>query len=75
MPGAFTNWHVPLWRNPAAADRDFKPPFDLTQPDYVKRVIGCRGNVDVHDGAVWINGRKLVENTRWGEQKLRRGFS
>lgn len=60
----FTNWHVPLWRNPRRLQiMIFKPPFDLTQPDYVKRVIGLPGeSVDVHDGAVWINGRKLVEN-------------
>ena len=60
----FTNWHVPLWRNPRRLQIViFKPPFDLTQPDYVKRVIGLPGEtVDVHDGAVWIDGRKLVEN-------------
>ena len=60
----FTNWHVPLWRNPRRLQIViFKPPFDLTQPDYVKRVIGLPGEtVDVHDGAVWINGRKLQEN-------------
>ena len=60
----FTSWHVPLWRNPRRLQIViFKPPFDLTQPDYVKRVIGLPGEtVDVHDGAVWINGRKLVEN-------------
>ncbi len=60
----FTNWHVPLWRDPRRLQIViFKPPFDLTQPDYVKRVIGLPGEtVDVHDGAVWIDGRKLVEN-------------
>ncbi|MGB8495718.1 MAG: signal peptidase I [Candidatus Acidiferrum sp.] len=64
----FTNWHVPLWRNPQRLQIViFKPPFDLTQPDYVKRVIGLPGEtVDVHDGAVWINGRKLVENYTLG---------
>ena len=64
----FTNWHVPLWRNPQRLQIViFKPPFDLTQPDYVKRVIGLPGEtVDVHDGAVWINGRKLVENYTMG---------
>jgi len=60
----FTNWHVPLWRDPRRLQIViFKPPFDLTQPDYVKRVIGLPGEtVDVHDGAVWIDGRKLAEN-------------
>jgi signal peptidase I len=60
----FTNLHVPLWRNPKRQQIViFKPPFDPTQPDYVKRVIGLPGEtVDVHDGAVWINGKKLEEN-------------
>ena len=60
----FTNWHVPLWRNPRRLQIViFKPPFDLTQPDYVKRVIGLPGEtVDVHEGAVWIDGRKLAED-------------
>jgi signal peptidase I len=60
----FTNVHVPLWRNPKRQQIIiFKPPFDPTQPDYVKRVIGLPGDlVDIHDGAVWINGRKVKEN-------------
>jgi signal peptidase I len=64
----FTNWHVPLWRNPHRQQIViFKPPFDLAQPDYVKRVIGLPGEtVDVHDGAVWINGKRLQENYTLG---------
>jgi signal peptidase I len=60
----FTNLHVPLWRNPKRQQIIiFKPPFDPAQPDYVKRVIGLPGEtVDVHDGAVWINGKKLDED-------------
>jgi len=67
----FTNWHVPLWRNPRRLQIViFKPPFDLTQPDYVKRVIGLPGEtVDVHDGAVWINGKMLVENYTVGRSE------
>jgi signal peptidase I len=59
----FTNWHVPLWRNPKRQQVIiFKPPFAPDTPDYVKRVIGLPGDsVDIHDGAVWINGQKLNE--------------
>jgi len=59
----FTGWHVPLWRNPKRQQIIiFKPPFDTSQPDYVKRAIGLPGDViDIHDGAVWINGQRLVE--------------
>jgi signal peptidase I len=59
----FTNWHVPLWRNPHRQQIIiFKPPYDTSLPDYVKRVIALPGEtVDVHDAAVWINGKKLQE--------------
>jgi signal peptidase I len=60
----FTNFHLPLWRSPKRQQIIiFKPPFDPTQPDYVKRVIGLPGDeVDVRDGSVWINGKRLAEN-------------
>ena len=59
----FTSWHLPLWRNPKRQQVIiFKPPFAPDTPDYVKRVIGLPGDtLDIHDGAVWINGQKLVE--------------
>src|SRR5580693_3043572 len=59
----FTNWHVPLWRNPHRQQVIiFKPPFAPDTPDYVKRVIGLPGDsVDIHDGSVWINGTRLTE--------------
>jgi signal peptidase I len=60
----FTNIHVPLWKNPKRQQIIiFKPPYDSSLPDYVKRVIGLPGEtVDVHDGAVWIDGKKLAES-------------
>jgi signal peptidase I len=65
----FTNLHLPLWRNPKRQQIIiFKPPFDPTQPDYVKRAIGLPGDtVDIHDNAVWINGQKLVEDYTLGK--------
>src|SRR5271168_4180451 len=53
----FTNWHVPLWRNPRRQQivifRSLVPP---AATDVIKRVSGLPGEtVDIHDGAVWIN--------------------
>ncbi|HYA97627.1 MAG TPA: signal peptidase I [Methylomirabilota bacterium] len=59
----FTNWHMPLWRNPHRQQIIiFQPPFDPNAPNYVKRVIGIPGDtVEIHDGAVWVNGKRLDE--------------
>ena len=64
----FTNWHVPLWRNPKRQQVIiFKPPFAPETPDYVKRVIGLPGDtIDIHDGAVWVNGQKQIEKYTTG---------
>lgn len=59
----FTNIHTPLWRTPHRQQIViFKPPFDKNAPDFVKRLIGMPGDtLEIHDGAVWINGKKLNE--------------
>lgn len=68
----FTNWHVPLWKNPHRQQIViFRPPYGNNQPDLIKRVIGLPGEtIDVHDGAVWINGKKLEENYTTGPTRL-----
>jgi signal peptidase I len=57
----FTDWHVPLWRNPKRQQIIiFRPPYGGA--DLIKRVIGMPGDtLEIHDGAVWINGQKLNE--------------
>jgi signal peptidase I len=64
----FTHWHVPLWRSPKRQQLAiFLSPIDQNAPDLVKRVIGLPGDtLDIRDGAVWINGKKLVENYTTG---------
>src|SRR6202171_3057493 len=64
----FTNWHVPLWRNPHRQQVIiFKPPFAPDTPDYVKRVIGVPGDtIEIHDGSVWVNSQRLTENYTTG---------
>ncbi len=59
----FTNLHVSLWRDPQRQQVViFRPPFNPDSPDLVKRVIGMPGDtVEIHDGAVWINGKRLKE--------------
>jgi len=60
----FTNFHVPLWRNPKRQQIViFRPVIRGESSDVIKRVIGLPGeSVDVRDGGVWINGTRLVEN-------------
>ncbi|HEY1923740.1 MAG TPA: signal peptidase I [Candidatus Acidoferrum sp.] len=59
----FTNWHVPLWRNPRRQEVIiFRPPYAPDSTDLIKRAIGIPGDtVDLHDGSVFVNGKKLME--------------
>ncbi len=68
----FTNLHVPLWLNPRRQQIViFRPPYAQNQTDLIKRVIGLPGDtIDIHDGAVWINGKRLEENYTTGPTKL-----
>ena len=60
----FTNWHVPLWRNPKRRQIViFRAVVPGDNSDIIKRVIGLPGEtVDVRDGGVWINGTRLHES-------------
>jgi signal peptidase I len=69
----FTNWHVSLWRNPQRRQIIvFRPPYGHPgQPDLIKRVIGLPGEtIDIHDGFVWINGKKLEEKYPAGPTEI-----
>jgi signal peptidase I len=67
----FTNFHVPLWRNPKRLQIViFRPVIRGEQSDVIKRVIGLPGEtVDIRDGGVWINGSRLQENYAVGRSE------
>ncbi|MGB7284837.1 MAG: signal peptidase I [Candidatus Acidiferrum sp.] len=64
----FTGWHMSLWRNPKRLQLViFRPLVPAETSDIIKRVIGLPGEtVEIHDGAVWIDGRRLTENYTTG---------
>jgi signal peptidase I len=61
----FTQWHVPLWKNPKRQQIIvFEAPVPGSQ-DYIKRVIGQPGDtVEIRAGVVYINGKPLAEPYR-----------
>jgi signal peptidase I len=60
----FTQWHVPLWREPHRQQiMVFRAPLaDQDFPDFIKRVIGVPGDhIKIVRGAVFVNGVALKE--------------
>ncbi len=60
----FTQYHVPLWRNPKRQQIIvFKAPLaNQGFPDFIKRCIGVPGDhIKIVAGAVYVNGVKLNE--------------
>jgi signal peptidase I len=60
----FTDWHVPLWRNPKRQQIIvFRAPLpEEGNPDFIKRCIGVPGDrIKVVAGSVYVNGVKLDE--------------
>jgi signal peptidase I len=67
----FTNWHIPLWRNPKRQQIViFRPVIRGESSDVIKRVIGLPGEtVDIRSGGVWINGARLTEKYTVGRSE------
>jgi len=60
----FTDWHVPLWRNPKRQQIIvFRAPLpEEGNPDFIKRCIGVPGDhIKVVAGNVFVNGVRLNE--------------
>jgi signal peptidase I len=60
----FTDWHIPLWRNPKRQQIIvFRAPLpEQGYPDFIKRTIGIPGDhIKIVGGKVFVNGTALVE--------------
>jgi signal peptidase I len=59
----FMQYHIPLWRNPKRQQIVIiRTHLNDDNPDLIKRVIGMPGDtLEIHEGAVWINGQRLDE--------------
>lgn len=58
----FTPWHIALWRNPKRQQIVIIRSQQGEPVDLIKRVIGLPGDkIEIHDGAVWVNGQRLNE--------------
>ena len=60
----FTDWHVPLWRNPKRQQIIvFRAPLpEEGNPDFIKRCIGVPGDhIKIVAGNVFVNGVQLNE--------------
>jgi signal peptidase I len=68
----FTGVHVSLWKTPKRQQLIiFSSVVPGDPSDIVKRIIGLPGDtVDIRDGAVWINGKRLDENYTTGPTEL-----